>query len=208
MHQTVRKGVTIVVVSMLALGSWTVWFGSRSWTPLEPIPISLSKGSHYTSPQLSISFSDQYAIDIQVDNKLDTKILRCQLGSGSPQQPCNPPSRFEVHWTLSGDGNHLEGTNTSQGLGELNDGPKVSSVYFAVFKLRKGQNYRLDLDVLSDSGTLNVTNPRLSVEEFGTAYEFFLLVSELLRFLCFGFAIIGTLIALWGVYDGQRERAM
>jgi hypothetical protein len=202
-------GVVLIIGSMATLGTWTAWFRTRTWTPVDEVPISLAKGTHYSSPELPINVSDQYAVKIEADNKIHAAQLRCQLGAGSAQQLCDSPTSFKAHWVLSSAGKNVEeGSNASQALGGLNVGPATSSAYIAVFRLKRGHRYKFDVDVLSDTGNLNVTNPRLSVEEFGTLLEFDLVISGLLRVVCFAIAIIGVLLLIGSFYEQQRATSM
>src|SRR5438105_2070594 len=181
MNRIVWTGVTITALSLSTVAGWKAWFNSRSWTLIDDVPISLAKGIRYSSHVLPVNVSQQYAIQVHVSNNLAPEILRCQLGTGSRQNPCDPPSPFRVHWVLSSEGRIVqEGWDTPDDLGELSAGTTESSRFIALFKLKNGHRYKIDLDVLSDSANLNVTDPHLYFGEFDTVLEFDLVVSGLL----------------------------
>jgi hypothetical protein len=64
--------------------------------------------------------------------------------------------------------------------------------------------YKIDVFVLSDSGDLNVTNPRLYVGILDPSLETNLIVSGLIRIFCIAIAAIGGLILI-GSFVAQRR---
>jgi hypothetical protein len=206
MNKMARAGLVILVVSIGILAGWKIWFNSRSWNLVDDVPISLAKGSHYSSPEVPVNLSQQYVIEIWVSNENAPETLRCQLGAGSRNKPCNPPSPFNVHWTLSSEGKVLQEGGASPELGELSTGPKVATRTIALFNLKKGHHYKVDIDVLSDSGDLNSANPRLYVGEFSTLLSFYLFVGSLLRLICFAVAALGALMLISGLLEWRPSR--
>ena len=212
MNRIVWTGIVIVALSLCTLGSWTHWSNTRTWTLVDGVPISLAKGSHYSWPELRVNFDTRYFIDLYVDNNMDSKQLGCMLGQWNARViACDPSAALRVRWVVSGAGAPQQSTSDEtldRTAAADTTGFRELERDLGVFKGRKNQRYRLDLYVLSDSAALNPTNHRLYVHVQGAELVNNLVWSALIRVACYSLAILGVLISVWGVYDGQRIRAM
>jgi hypothetical protein len=204
MNRIAWTGVVIIALSLCILGCWTHWSNTRAWALIDGVPISLAKGSHYSSPELRVNFNTRYFIEVYADNKIDSKRLRCMMGIPYPSNDCGQIAGLRVRWVLSGEGASRERTS-DESLGAAGGaGDPMVSRDLGVFHARKNQRYRLDLYVLSDSEALNAMNPRLYVRVQGSELVSNLVWSGLIRVASFGVVIIGALILVWGIYAGRQ----
>jgi hypothetical protein len=196
-----RIGVALIGVGLVPLACWTVWSLTRTWRPVD-MPVSLSQGSHFSTGEFAINLNDQYAIDIDSENKIPFDDLECLLGSRST---CPSPSVVRVRWSLYSDGTVLQGTSDDT-VGHGSSGPSgEASRTIGYFKARKGGRYKLDCEVLADGSRLAVTNPRLRIRAFYTSYESNLVIGGLLRLICAVISLIGGVILI-GSSLVQRHR--
>jgi hypothetical protein len=72
------------------------------------------------------------------------------------------------------------------------------------FHGQKGQRYKLDVYVLSDTSSLNVTNPRLDVGVEDPSLEGSLVLTGLLKVVCTVIAVIGGLMLI-GSFLARRQ---
>jgi hypothetical protein len=199
------SGVAMVCIG-LTLGGWRIaWFNSRSWALVDEVPISLSQGSRYETGDLPVNVAALYKIEVNAENKIDPTKLQCLLGAASPHEPCDTTSVLRAHWILTSAGKTaMEGTsNDTVGYG----GPEPSggaSRILGIFRAQKGHIYKLDLHILSDTASLNVTNPRLYIGVYDYHLESALVISGLIKALCVGIVSIGGL-ALIGSFFSQRR---
>ncbi|MFL6428110.1 MAG: hypothetical protein ACJ71S_07700 [Acidobacteriaceae bacterium] len=200
MNRIVWTGVVTIVLSLCTLACWTHWSNTRTWTLIDGVPISLAKGSHYSSPELPVNFNTRYFIELYADNRIDSKRLLCMMGIPYPSNDCGNIAGLRVRWVLSGEGASREMTSyESLGARAADAGYPTVTRDLGVFYARKNQRYRLDLYVLSDSEALNAMKPRLYVLVRGVELESNLFWSGLIRVACFGVVIIGVLILVWGI---------
>jgi hypothetical protein len=162
-----------MILAGLALGVGSIsWLVTRKRVPLD-IPISLSRG-HVRTQEFGINLNSGYYIEIEVDRAPSLDNLECQMWGCYEEMPASlevqrVPAVLRVQWVLSSAG-HVEPSGRSDdingGSGHLGVvGRKVG--YFS----SSGGQYRLDVDVLSDTSVLNKGNPRLKVEADGEGYN-------------------------------------
>jgi hypothetical protein len=198
-------GVAMIAASLTLLASAILWSNTRTWSLVDKVPISLSQGSHYSTGELRVNLNARYEIDIYADNKIDPEKLRCTLGTGSPRHPCDSPSTLRVRWVLSSEGETVQGdSDDTGGLGELQTGSLESARTIGFFRGQKGHRYKLDVYVLSDTSSLNVTNPRLDVHEQDPSLEFNLVLIPFLGIFCTVVAAIVGLMLI-GSFFAQRR---
>ena len=188
-------GVAMIVASLTLLGSWTAWSNSRSWCLVDDVPISLSQGTHYSTGELPVNLNARYGIEIYTDNKFDPEKMRCLLGTPFPSQRCDTPVMLRARWALSSDGKTVQGDSDST-VGFGGSGTSGTNRLIGDFHSQKGQRYKLDVYVLSDTSSLNVANPRLYVGVEDPSLEFNLVSTGLLRVLCTVIAAIGGLMLI------------
>jgi hypothetical protein len=169
------------------------------------MPVSLAPGSHLSTPEFNINLTAQYAIEINSENKLPLDTLECLLGSEFPPEKCHIPSVVRVRWTLHGDGMAVQGKSDDTGSGYGGSGPSGEAFRtIGFFQGKKGRRYKLDIDVLADGSSLDVTNPHLSVSVFDTKYESALVFSGLLRLACGIIGLAGAALLMLSVLKQRR----
>lgn len=192
MNRLGTAGLAMVVLSVTSILGWTAWSRTRSWCLVDSVPISLSRGAHFTTGEVKVNFTARYSIQILAENKISPKKLLCMLGISS-HQACDGVKVLRASWKLFSDGTSAEGDSDSTiGLGGGGPGPLGATRTIGIFQCQKGRRYRLDFDVLSDTSSLNVANPRLYVGVYDTSLESNLVFSGLLRILCSIVAVIGA----------------
>ena len=199
-------GVATIVASLTLLGSWTAWSNSRSWSLVDDVPISLSQGTHYSTGELPVNLNARYGIEIYADNKIDPEKLQCMLvGPSFPSQHCDTPVLLRARWVLSSDGKTVQGDSDGT-VGFGGSGTSGTNRLIGDFHSQKGQRYKLDVYVLSDTSSLNVTNPRLYVGVEDPSLEFNLVLTGLLRVFCTVIAAIGGLMLIGSLLAQRRDR--
>jgi hypothetical protein len=178
--------MAMVVGSVTLLGCRTLWYRTRTWCLVDDVPISLSQGSHYSTGELPVNLNARYGIEIYADNKIDPEKLQCMLvGPSFPSHHCDTPVLLRARWMLSSEGKTLQATSDDTvGFGGGGPGPKGANRLIGDFHGQKGQRYKLDVYVLSDTSSLNVTNPRLYVGVEDPSVEFNLVLNGLLKVFC------------------------
>jgi hypothetical protein len=105
MKWVTRAGFFLMALGLVPWGLWTLFDSTRTWSLVNDVPITLSKGSHYTTGMLKTNMSALYSIyiDADVPKGIDDfqpteaeKELACQVGVNDPEKvPC-PNSCMEV----------------------------------------------------------------------------------------------------------------
>jgi hypothetical protein len=184
----------------------------RSLTPRAPgllqndVPITLSKGSHYTTGMVKTNMSVLYSIfiDADVPKGIDDfqpteteKELACQVGVNDPEkEPCPNLPVWKFHWTLTSDGGTLQrDSDETIRQGRINSVTGISRE-IGEFETVAGRRYKFDLDVLFDNRDPRITNPRLMVAVSDFHAESSLFISGLRSFICLSIAAVGSLLVL------------
>jgi hypothetical protein len=174
---------------------------------VDDVPISLSQGTHYSTGELPVNLNARYEIEIVAENKIDPEKLQCMLGASFPKLRCDTPVVLKVRWVLSSEGKTLQGdSDDTIGRGGGGPGPLGANRTIGDFHSQKGQSYKLDVYVLSDTGSLNVTNPRLYVGVQDPSLEFNLVLTGLLKVFCTVIAAIGGLMLIGSFLAQRRDR--
>jgi hypothetical protein len=171
---------------------------------VDDVPISLSQGSRYESGDLPVNVAALYGIRVIVDNKIDSVELECLLGAASQHQECDTTSMLRAHWRLASAGKTvMEGTSDDT-VGDGGTMPWGTSRVVGTFRGQEGQHYKLSVNILSDSGNLNITNPRLYVGVSDYHLESALFISGFIKMFCTGIISIGCLMLI-GSFFSQRQ---
>jgi len=201
-----RAGFFLIALGLVPWGLWTLFDSTRTWSLANDLPITLSKGSHYTTGVVKTNMSALYSIyiDADVPKGIDDfqpteaeKELACQVGVNDPEKErCPNPPVWKFHWTLTGDGGTLQGdSDETIRQGRINSVTGISRE-IGEFQTVAGRRYKFDLDVLFDNRDPRITNPRLMVAVSDFHGESSLFISGLLRFICLSIAAVGSLLVL------------
>jgi hypothetical protein len=134
------------------------------------MPISLAAGVVRT-PEFSAK-RGYYNIDIAVKWLLPTDELRCKMGFAvSPSDNhCKWASLIDLKWRVL-DGNEVVAEGTDSGRNNNFDADSDTlSRNVANFKAAAHHKYVVELTLLKDARALNVTQPRLTVEQPGFSF--------------------------------------
>jgi len=95
-----RVGFFLLALGLVPWGLWALFDSTRTWF-LADVPITLSRGSHYTTSMVKTNMSALYSIYIDadvpkgIDDSQPTqaeKELACQVGANDPEkEPCPNP---------------------------------------------------------------------------------------------------------------------
>jgi hypothetical protein len=107
-----------------------------------------------------VNLAALYDIRVIVENKMDSTKLQCLLGATSPEQTCDSASMLRARWVLSSAGKTVVEGVSDDTVGEGGTMPWGTSRVIGEFDCQKGQRYKLSLNILSDSGNLNIAHPR------------------------------------------------
>jgi hypothetical protein len=216
MTRVTKLGFALVGLGLVPWGCWTVYDSTRTWFFANDVPITLSKGSHYTTGMIKANMSALYSIYIDADSPKGIgddqpteteKELACQIGVNDPtKNPCPNRPIWKFHWTLTSDGRTVqEDSDESLGQGRIySHGSILREI--GEFRTEAGRRYKFDLDVLFDNQDPRIVNPRLmvAVSDFQAGSSMFL--SGLLKFICLPIAAIGALIILGSLLSEWRQR--
>ena len=203
--RVVRIAVVMIVASLATLACWIFWSDTRSWTLVNRVPISLERGSHYTSSELAVNMSANYSIAVYVEDKLAPERLQCLLGLPLHDQSCDPSKQLRARWVLTDGVQKVSAVSDDWvGFGGVPSGPLGADRVIGKFAGEKGHRYRLEVDVLSDSGILNTTNPTLFVGVQDARLVSDLVISGVIRLFCIAVAAIGALMLI-GSWAAQRR---
>jgi len=203
----VRKvGFFLIALGLVPWGLWTLFDSTRDWSLANDVPITLSKGSHYTTSMVKTNMSALYSIYIDADVPKGTddsqpteaeKALACQVGVNDPEkEPCPNLPVWKFRWTLTSDGGTLQGdSDKTIRQGRINSVTGISR-QIGEFQTVAGHRYKFDLDVLFDNRDPRITNPRLMVAVSDFHGESSMFISGLLRFGCLSIASVGALLVL------------
>jgi hypothetical protein len=158
------------------------------------VPISLSEGTHFSAGEFTANMNRRYSIEINavVKDRTDSSSekLPCPFGSQfTSMGVCQIAPELNAHWVLSSEGETVQGDFRER----VQVGMYAWSTMMARFDCKRGKHYKLDVYVLSDSNSLNVTNPHLYVSVFDDEYMLGQLLTRLLSIVC------GLLAAIGGV---------
>jgi hypothetical protein len=201
-------GVAMMTASLTLLVSAILWSNTRTWRLVDHVPISLAQGAHYSTGELPVNLNARYEISIYMDNNIPSEKLQCTtLGTPEISQHCKTPYALSVRWTVLGAGKTVHG-NSDKAVEFHGSSPGMEETDSDIgeFRGQKGQHYRLDIDVLSDTGSLNVTNPRLSVHEEDPSLEFNLVLIPFLGIFCTVIAAIVGLMLIGSFLAQRRDR--
>jgi hypothetical protein len=204
-----RAGFFFIALGLVPWSLWTLFDSTRTWSLADDVPITLSKGSHYTTGMVKTNMSALYSIyiDADVPKGIDDfqpteaeKEVACQVGvSGTTdpeKEPCPNLPAWKFHWTLTSYGGALQGDSDEEiGQGRINSVTGISRE-IGEFPTVAGRRYKFDLDVLFDNRDPRITNPRLRVEVSDFHLESSLFISGLLRLICLSIAAVGSLLVL------------
>ena len=213
MTRTCSIGLKLIFFALMSLACWMAWFNTRTWVLLD-VPISLSQGTHYRSGEFTGNLNRRYLIEINAavhrSTRLPTVIyeavthspelfkkLPCPLGSRDPSMYLCPISpELKMHWVLSSEDETKQGDRDER----INVGPYAWISWTGRFDCKNGKHYNLDLYVLSDSGSLNVTDPHLYISAYGDDY----IGNGLVILVCVTIAAIGGFMLI-GSFFAQRR---
>jgi len=200
-----RVGLALVIGAALLWSGWSHWSSTRTWCPVTT-PISLAKGNKVRTEEFKINLGTTYRIQIEVANKLPAETLACLLGNESsrPSQTCTVPA-LNVAWILSSGGKIV-----SQGSSTETDGDSASSSTsthrtIGYFNAEKGKSYRLEINVLGDTGTLDVAAPRLTVSVGGGDVESIMVASGFIGLICIAAGVMGAFLVVLHYWTKTRN---
>jgi hypothetical protein len=174
---------------------------------VDDVPISLSQGTHYSTGELPVNLNARYGILIYMENNIPSEKLQCTTpGISEMSQLCKTPYALSIRWTVFGAGKTVQGNSDKTVEFSGFPGTQGTDSYIGEFRGQRGQHYRLDIDVLSDTGSLNVTNPRLSVHEEDPSLEFNLVLIPFLGIFCTVIAAIVGLMLIGSFFAQRRDR--
>jgi hypothetical protein len=150
-----RVAIAFILAGVVLYAGSQYWLATRKLVPLD-IPVSLSRG-HIRTPEFSINLDAVCVIAIEVEGPSGDSLQCLMWGCDEAT------SILMAQWALSSDG-QVEVTGKRDG-GDGGPSGKWNPVgrYLGAFR-SDGGRHRLDVEVLSDAGTVNAGNPRLRVE--------------------------------------------
>jgi hypothetical protein len=170
-------------------------------TPVK-LPLTMRVG-HVRTKEFITDRDGEYGIYIQVDRKAELQTLLCLLGMDPDAKDCaDTPSVVSAEWTLSNGGQIVAQGKTRPSKSFAPDFSGVSddaiSDMIDHFESKEGQEYLLDLNVLTDGTLLAPFNPHLVVASEVNAM--FIAYDEIAtKVLVTAFFLIGGILLLIGI---------
>lgn len=172
----------------------------HNWQPLLH-PISLSAG--YLGPfRFQADLDSEYNLDVEVERKIASDRLDCMLGIKGVVYPAHChglPSLIDISWRISDSGKVVAEGNSANYKGGMYS--VTISRRIGGFRASKGHSYSLDLLVNKDADSLNVANPKISVEVAPLEYKGYALIAQ---FVMMGAALFALIGIAFGVYGAGR----
>jgi biopolymer transport protein ExbD len=164
-------GLGLLLAGLASIVGVHLWHATRTFIPLD-IPVSLSRGSIQTGEFL-INLEALYSVTIEFEPSAGAGQIDCEQRDtfGDPLQ---------TRWTVK-----RNGVPNPQ-LGAAN----THGCYLGGFGAESGR-YELNVEVLSDSSSLNALKPRLHIEAYWRDYED---AEEVVEYL----SLFGAVLALVG----------
>lgn len=204
MRRTTKVGIGFIFAGIALWGAWLLWLKTRHYAPVK-MPVSMSVG-HIRTKEFVVNIDARYNIEIEVEKKIPFDTLNCLLGM-APSIPnvCADQEIINANWVLSSAGKVIGQGSSLQdrGGGWAND---TISREIGSFEGRKGQRYRLDLDLLKDGTALSAGNPRLTVSVDpgfieGSMFTTALLIDPVAGVL----ALIGLILLIASLVQRRRQ---
>jgi hypothetical protein len=204
MTRTGRNGLSLILLGMIPLSCWMAWFYTRTWV-LQDVPISLSEGTHFSTGEFAANMNRRYSIQIMDEvnsSDEDPHMLPCPFGSRSKsEEKCQIGPELNMHWVLSSEGDIVQHDFREQ----VQVGRYVWSEIIGDFDSKRSKHYKLDIDVLSDSGSLNVTNPHVYIELSDDERMLGQLLTGLLSIVCGLLGAIGGVMVIQSFLEQRGQ---
>jgi hypothetical protein len=197
MFSSRRVSIAMILGALVFYGSFAIWEATRKLVLLD-IPISLSHG-HIRTELFTVNLKSGYDIRVLIDPQLCHFDLQCPVG----QQCHESLTMLKAHWALSSSGQIVVSGDTNTSSGDIGDMAALSWP-LGFFKPASKQ-YRVDLDVLSDTNRLNQANPHLIVQISQDGYSQFCKLSSMVSLFSGTTVVVG--LALLGVSLSNRNRS-
>jgi len=147
-------GVSFMVVN------WA-WYRTRTWSVVDK-RLDLRIGSNHTQ-EFKVNINENFLIMLEVDRDLPPNIAEHVLGLGDLVSADRTDLHgFRMRWALLKNGSVIK-KGLSDGNGEGYWSRRTGRV-LGFFPAEKGQNYRIDWEVLDDGSELNSYHPSLKVQ--------------------------------------------
>src|SRR5438876_4960400 len=114
-----RIGMGLIIAAGVLYGSWTLWWRTRTWCPVD-VPMPVSSGSHVETPEFKVNLNGPYEIVIQVERKESGNTLSCLLGGGPewPQKTCEVSPVVKLRWSVTTAGQFVAEGHSEETGGE------------------------------------------------------------------------------------------
>ena len=205
MTRTGRNGLSLILLGIIPLLCWMAWFYTRTWV-LQDVPISLSEGTHFSTGEFTAKKNKPYSIQIMdapKDSNEESQMLPCPFGNRSPSEgECPIGPELNVHWVLSSEGETVQDDLHEQ----VHVGRYAWSEMLGSFISKTRKHYKLDVYVLSDSGSLNVTNPHLYIEVMDDERMLGQILTLLLSFVSGLLVVIGAVTLIRSFLSSEVRR--
>ena len=203
---TVRHiAIGLIAGAVIIFAAWSIWVHTRTWCPVDPNVI-LNKGNQ-VRVEFPVNIDLRYEVEIEANNDLPGNTVWCMLGAGpydvSPlmaqegevAKPCSIRSSLDLAWMLLASGATIATGSSHNDLGaSVIAADSTVARTLGYFQGHKGTHYTLQLDVLSDGEALNGMKPRLRVSQFDPKYEFILVITGILKFICTTLGFTGGIL--------------
>jgi hypothetical protein len=114
---------------------------------------------------------------------------------------CQIATELNAHWILSSEGETVQNDFREP----VRVGMYAWSTMIGSFDCKRGKHYKLDIYVLSDSNSLNITNPHLYVSVLDDEYMLGQLLTRLLSIVCGLIAAIGGVMLIRSFLEQRRQ---
>lgn len=148
----------LIATLLLICGCWYL-VERRLDTRALAMPVDLRQGV-VLSPGFRVSHRDRYAVALEVDRRMSSAYLQCQLGVPT-MQPCTDDPVVDIRWRLWSGSRQLA-AGSSRDIGAASFGDSIVRT-IGYFEGSPGTTYTLEVDSLLDGSVLAPTSPRIVV---------------------------------------------
>ena len=201
-----KVGLGLILTGIAALCVSALWSETRTWVPVD-VPLSLTVG-HIRTREFKINQNALYEIAVDGERNIPYQTLNCLLGVEDiyPERCKDTPSVIRASWVLTSNGAILAHGSSD----EFKGGAWSTTVSRDIgsFRLEKGKQYVLDVDILTDGSLLQATHPRLKVGVHPEYYEGNMVMTLFVKAFAGILGVIGIALLLVGLLRKRRFREM
>jgi hypothetical protein len=193
-------GLIMFVLGVSFAACNRTWYRTRTWSVVAK-PIDLNAGSKFTQ-EFQTNIDENFLVMLEVDRGLPQEVAERVLGVGDFVSGGRTDLHgFRMRWAVLNNGIVVK-KGISDGNGEGYWSRRIGRI-LGFFPAKKGQKYKLDLEVLDDGSGLNPYHPSLLVRVDIFTLDGYAMgegISELAGLIVAGLGLLflAPVVPIWG----------